>query len=99
MKVLLLESQEYFNIQSPYHEKLNLLYKSYLDSTFSIENGSYRFNISDKDDLIQKLLEMNVNVDQVKSFPQKQKVPQTAIYQTNDNVIEIAISYSQKVNI
>ena len=93
MKVLLLEEHEHFYIQSPYHEKLNSLYKSYSDSTFSIENGSYRFNISDKDDLIQKLLELNVNVDQVKSFPQKQKVQQTAIYQMDDNEIEIAIPY------
>ena len=81
MKVLLLDTQDHFYIQSPYHEKLNALYKTYKDYTFSIEDASYRFNLSDKDDLIQNLLELNVTVEEVKSFPQKPKVQLTAFYQ------------------
>ena len=101
MKVYLQNNEQSFTIQTVFNKTLHELFLSIKGVSYIIEfegfEQNYEFPITEKNTVVNKLINLDVSVEEVLELPLKTKKQQNAIYQIIDGKLEIAATYTTKI--
>ena len=98
MLVFLTQNKSTFSIQSFYHPKINEIFNSIQGKQFDCNLDIFTFPISERDHLIDRLIDINVSIKQVESFPPRIIVPKIAKMKVAGENIDVLTPYHPQVN-